>query len=62
MHPTIMNHLAQARTADLRARARQEAGARAARRPGQRLHLPNGPITAALALLARRLPKEAQPR
>jgi len=64
MHPTIKYHLAQARLADLRARAKQEAGARAARRPGpgQRLHLPNGPITAALALLARRLPKEAQPR
>jgi len=66
MHPTIKYHLAQARLADLRARAKQEAGASAARRPGpgqrMHLHLHNGPITVALALLARRLPKEAQPR
>jgi len=40
MHPTLSYHLAQARTADLRHRARRDALARAARRarPGRRGH------------------------
>jgi len=47
MHPTLSYHLAQARTADLRHRARRDILARAARRarPGWRGHaVPRRPV------------------